>query len=310
MIVSASRRTDIPAFYGDWLLDRLSEGYVSVRNPMNPKVVSRIELSSDSIDCIVFWTKNPAALMEKLDRLNHYPYYFLFTITSYGKYLEKNLPLKEKIIDTFIKLSQKIGKEKVVWRYDPILLTGDIDRYYHYRYFAYLAGRLESYTERCIISFLDMYDKCKRNLAGFNITLPNHNEMADIAGNLSVIAGQHNIVVETCAETIDLTGVGVKPGKCIDEDLIARITGKSLAVPRDKHQRKTCRCVESVDIGAYNSCLHHCLYCYANSNREAVMQNAAQHDSRSSLLYGQISAGDKVVEREVKAYPPSQKSLF
>lgn len=281
-----------------------------MRNPMNPRSVSRVTLSPASIDCIVFWTKNPAAMLDKLDRLHPYPYYFLFTITPYEKDLEKNLPPKEEVIDTFITLSKKIGKEKVIWRYDPILLTAGIDCDYHYRKFAYLARRLASHTERCIISFLDMYNKCKRNLAGFNIVLPNDSEMRDIAGNLNTIARKHHILMETCAEAIDLTGVGVGAGTCIDENLIARITGKSRDIPKDKYQRKTCRCVESVDIGAYNTCLHHCLYCYANSNREAVLQNAARHDSRSPLLFGQVGEDDKIVEREVKTYPPAQKSLF
>jgi hypothetical protein len=149
-----------------------------------------------------------------------------------------------------------------------------------------------------------MYNKCKRNLAGFNIILPGESEMREIAGNLNSIAEKHHIAMETCAEAIDLSGVGIRPGKCVDDRLIKRITGKNFEIPRDKHQRKTCRCVESVDIGAYNTCLHHCLYCYANSNREAVIRSAARHDPQSPLLFGHPTAGDKIMEREVKTYTP------
>ncbi len=305
MIVSASRRSDIPAFYSEWFLNRLKEGYVLVRNPMNPAAVSRVNLKPGSIECIVFWTKNPEMMLGKLDRLKPYPYYFLFTITPYGRNLEKNLPPKENIIKTFITLAGKIGKEKVTWRYDPILLTDRIDRDYHYEHFEYLARQLAAYTDRCIISFLDMYQKCKRNLAGFNIILPGESEMREIAGNLNIIAEKYNIIMETCAEDIDLSGVGIRPGKCVDNRLINRITGKNLEIPRDKHQRKTCRCVESVDIGAYNTCGHHCLYCYANSNREAVIRNAARHDPQSPLLFGHLTPRDKIRDREVKTYSPA-----
>lgn len=297
MIISVSRRSDIPAFYSDWFLNRLNEDFVLVRNPMNPNLVSRINLDEEFVDCLVFWTKNPAPLLEKLDRLKNYHYYFLFTITSYGRDLEINLPPKEKVVDTFIKLSKKIGKEKVIWRYDPILLTDKIDFNYHYKYFAYLAGKLESYTDRCIISFLDMYNKCKRNLAGFNIRLPDNSEMREIAGNLYTIAGKYNIAVQTCAEAIDLSDSGIQPGKCIDDRLVNEITGKNLEIPKDKYQRKTCCCVESVDIGAYNTCSHLCLYCYANANREAVKQNAARHNSQSPLLFGKLTDRDKIVVR-------------
>jgi len=301
MIISASRRTDIPAFYSQWFLNRLKQGFVMVRNPMNPQMVSKIRLDPDIIDCIVFWTKNPRDMMDKLDQLKRYPYYFLFTITSYGPDLERHLPGKEKIIDTFIELSGKIGKERVIWRYDPVLLSDTIDDNYHYCHFNHIAGRLESYTEKCIFSFLDMYKKCERNLKGFNIKTLDADDMFRLAKMLKQIAAGYHIELTTCAEDIDLSTPGIPHGKCIDDELIGNICGYPLDVKKDKHQRKTCRCVESVDIGAYNTCPHICLYCYANSDARTVKRNMALHNPDSPLLFGQLSGEEKVVERKIES---------
>ena len=150
MIISASRRTDIPTFYSRWFFNRLDAGFVLVRNPMNPNMVSKINLSPDLIDCIVFWTKNPAPMMKNLERLTPYSYYFLFTITPYDRDLELNIPNKDKIIDVFIKLSETIGKKRVIWRYDPIVVSETLDEEYHYKRFDYIANRLKSHTEKCI----------------------------------------------------------------------------------------------------------------------------------------------------------------
>lgn len=265
-----------------------------VRNPMNPLQVRRIDLNPDRIDCIVFWTKNPRAMMAELDRLKAYYFYFLFTITPYGPDLEKNLPKKNEVIDTFIELSRRIGKERVIWRYDPIILSDKIDEDFHHRHFDYLADRLHGYTERCIISFLDMYKKCAWNLKELNIKAPDPDDMMRLAGIVVKIAGQYSIELMTCAEEMDLSGLGIHHGKCIDDELISKICGRPLVLKKDPHQRKTCRCVESIDIGAYDTCPHHCLYCYANSEVENVKRNAALHDPGSPLLFGQLSGKEKI----------------
>jgi len=288
MIISASRRTDIPAFFSGWFFNRLKEGIVKVRNPMNPKLVREISLEPGLIDCIVFWTKNPQAMLHRLDELDAYPYryYFLFTITPYDRDLECGLPGKDKIIETFRELSRRIGKERVVWRYDPILFSDRIDEEYHGVKFDYIASRLESYTDRCIISFLDMYKKCERNLKSFDIRIPTAEQMVRTAGAICRIADIYGIDVATCAEDIDFSSVGVRPGKCIDDDLIGKITGLPLNLKKDPYQRKTCCCVESVDIGAYNTCNHICHYCYANSDAKKVSENLKFHDPHSPFLIG------------------------
>jgi hypothetical protein len=302
MIISASRRTDIPAFYSDWLIKRLEEKFVLVRNPFNPHHLSRIRLSPEVVDFIVFWTKNPDPMLSKLDLVDsfHIPYYFLFTITSYDKSLEKKLPSKNNVIDTFRKLSEKIGKKRVVWRYDPILLTEKIDTQYHYEHFESLCGKVETHTERCIISFMHMYKKCVRNLKEFSIITPDEEKMAEIAHRLSGIAIRHGIRVQTCALEIDLAKTGVIRGKCIDDELISDITGLELEVEKDRYQRKACDCVESIDIGSYNTCMHGCLYCYANSDLITAEKNHDMHDPWSPLLYGRIDASDTITDREMK----------
>ncbi|UCH94634.1 MAG: DUF1848 domain-containing protein [Candidatus Aminicenantes bacterium] len=298
MIISASRRTDIPAFYSQWFFNRLNQGFVMVRNPFNPQLVNKIPLNPGLIDCIVFWTKNPRKMMNQLDQLKGYHYYFLFTITSYGPELEKHLPPKDEVIETFIELSSGIGKEKVAWRYDPVLINDSIDDNYHYHHFDSIARRLSGYTERCIISFLDMYKKCEKNLKGFNIKELAQKEMVRLAGMLSRVAEKYHIEMVTCAEEVDLSPVGIRHGKCIDDKLISRIIGYPLEVNKDKHQRKTCCCVESIDIGAYNTCGHICLYCYANFDEQVVRKNQARHNPGSPLLLGNLSTEDKIVEKK------------
>ena len=277
---------------------------------MNPQLVSKISLNPQLIDCIVFWTKNPGNMMKHLDQLKDYHYYFLFTITSYGPELEKSLPPKDEVIETFIELSRKIGKEKVIWRYDPVLITDTIDEEYHYHHFDYIAGKLQPYTGRCIISFLDMYKKCERNLKGFNIKESDPKGMARLAGRLNQVAERCNFEMVTCAEEVDLSPLGINHGKCIDDRLISRITGANLDVKKDKHQRKTCCCVESIDIGAYNTCSHICLYCYANSDARVVQKNTARHHWESPLLLGKLSPGDKIVERKFESFRKVQRDLF
>ena len=303
MIISASRRTDIPAFYSEWLIKRLEEGFVLVRNPFNPHHLSRIRLNPEVVDCIVFWTKNPESMLTRLTQIESYniPYYFLFTVTGYDKALETNLPSKRKIIDTFKKLSERIGKQRVIWRYDPILLTDKIGIQYHIETFERLCESLMRHTERCIISFLHMYKKCVRNLKPFRVITIDNDMMVDILNSLSTIAMEHGLAVKTCALEIDLSQIKATKGKCIDDNLIAKITGLVLDVKKDKYQRKTCNCVDSIDIGSYNTCMHGCLYCYANNDMKIAEKNFAMHNPESPLLFGQVNTDDIIAEREMKS---------
>ncbi|MCP5106170.1 MAG: DUF1848 domain-containing protein, partial [bacterium] len=178
------------------------------------------------------------------------------------------------------------------------------------RNFNYIAGRLQSHTERCIISFMDMYRKCERNLKGFNVRELNSDEMTAMAERLHPAAERYGIEMATCAEEIDLSAIGIQHGKCIDDELMTLICGYDLKVKKDGHQRKTCRCVESIDIGAYNTCPHICLYCYANSDARRVQQNMTLHNPDSPLLSGELSGEEKIVERKINSFKKNQKTLF
>lgn len=311
MIISASRRTDIPTYYSDWFYNRIKEGYILVRNPMNIHQVSKINLSVDVVDAIVFWTKNPAPMIDRLEEIKDYNYYFQFTLNSYGTDIEANVPNKnDKVIPTFKKLSDKIGKEKVIWRYDPILLNEKYTIDYHIEYFDKLASILSSYTEKCVISFIDSYTKINKALNKNNIKEPSMNEMHTIAKSFSEIARKYNIMLTSCAENIDLSQYCIEHGKCIDDKLIERIAGFSLNVDKDKNQRLECGCVSSIDIGMYNTCKNGCKYCYANYSEKQVDSNFIKHNPQSPLLYGKITEEDKITQRKVLSCRECQMNLF
>jgi DNA repair photolyase len=289
MIISCSRRTDIPAFYSDWFFNRLHAGYVQVRNPMNPRQVRNVSLAPGDVDGIVFWTKDPAPMLNRLHLLKDYSYYFQFTLTPYDREIEPNLPPKTEIVDTFIRLADQIGKKRIIWRYDPILLSASIDVAYHIDHFSELATRLSSYTQKCVISFIDMYHHLQSGTARLFVRPPDETEMRTLAENFAEIAGANNIAVATCAEKIDLADLGIEHGKCIDDRLIAELTGTRLNIAKDKSQRELCGCVTSVDIGEYNTCRHRCRYCYANASQKKIEKNLSLHYSHSPLLIGDNS---------------------
>ena len=312
MIISASRRTDIPAFYSDWFIRRLQEGFLYVRNPFNARQIFKIVLSPDIVECIVFWSKNPAPLLKKLhliDRMG-YKYYFQFTITSYDSSIEKNVPAKEEVIETFIKLSEKIGKHKVIWRYDPIFLTDKFDINYHVKWFEYLASKLSKHTDKCIISFIDMYKKCQNNMKDICLKDFNVHQKRILAKNLAEISESYGLKIESCAEDIDLEEFGIKHGKCIDDKLISRIVGFPISAPKDKNQRSACGCVESIDIGAYNTCKHACKYCYANYSQKMVQRNIKAHEVDSPLITGKVTGNERIINRKIKPLKKQQLSLL
>jgi len=312
MILSVSRRTDIPAFYSDWFIKRLKEGYVCVRNPMYPKQVSRIELNPDTVDCIVFWTKNPKAMLSKLDALSEYEFYFQYTLNPYGKDIETNLPLIEDRIQTFIDLSEQIGKERVIWRYDPILITNEIGLQYHIEMFDKIASALKNHTTSVVISILDNYRKIRKRMKAINSLDITPSEIEQIAVTFKKLSYIYGLRISSCAEDIDLRPFGINPGKCIDDQLISKLLGQEITIPKDKNQRGVCSCVESIEVGMYNTCLHNCKYCYANYDEETVAERYHQHDVNSPFLYGNASSDDKITERKFKIYKSetSQMTLF
>lgn len=311
MIISASRRTDIPSYYSDWFFNRLKAGYVYVRNPMNPHRISEVSLSPDVVDGIVFWTKNPTPMLNRLNELKDYTYYFQFTLTPYGADIEKNIPSKNDIvIPAFQKLSSMIGKERVVWRYDPILLNEKYTLQFHIQAFRLLCDKLANYTEKCTISFIDLYKNMQRNIAPLGIRALSHGQILELTGHFSEIAKDYGIYIDTCAEEMDLSKWGVKHASCIDGHRLERLGNYKLDIVKDKNQRAACSCVSSIDIGAYNTCKHGCIYCYANFNARLVNDCCGRHDPSASLLFGEVSADDIIKPREMKSYINGQMSLF
>ena len=310
MILSVSRRTDIPAFFSDWFYNRIEKGFVYVRNPMNIHQISRIAISSDFVDCIVFWTKNPIYFSEKLYLLEKYCFYFQYTITGYGKNLEPNVPLLEDSIKCFINLSQKIGSNRVIWRYDPIIFTDEFNFEFHIRNFEYIANQLAGYTKKCVISFVDFYKKTIKNLAQIKYSNFTSIQINELSQHLKRIGEYNNIILASCAEEIDLSKQGIVHGKCIDDKLIEEVFGFSLQVSKDKNQRNECGCVASIDIGAYNTCPNGCLYCYANYDINQVHNNYFQHDKQSDLLFGSISDKDVITDRKILSCKVLQNSFF
>lgn len=309
MILSVSRRTDIPAFYSEWFFNRIKEGFVYVRNPMNIHQVSRIKLSPDVIDCIVFWSKNPRPMLNRLHELDGYMYYFQFTINTYDMGIEQNVPTKNGIIETFKELASRIGPERVIWRYDPIILSENITLDYHIRYFEEIARRLQGHTKTCVISFLDLYKKTERNLKNTSARELTESEMIKIATHISLIAHRYGITVQSCAEKIELNCISIRHGHCIDNVLIEDLLGVKLVVSKDKNQRSECGCVQSIDIGEYNTCSHNCKYCYANFNGQRVHEKVRLHDPNSPLLIGNIKPDDKITERKIFSFI-GDKRLF
>ncbi len=310
MIISASRRTDIPAFFFEWFLKRIDEGFLLVRNPMNIHQISRINLSPTVVDGIVFWSKNPGKMINKLDRLKQYIYYFQFTITGYGQRLEPNVPSSQEAINTFIVLSNLIGKERLIWRYDPIILTDKLDSNFHACNFENIAKQLQGKTSRCVISFVDMYKKTMRNMSAIKLSDITTDKMIKLSVMLNKICSKYDIELASCAEVVDLAACGIKHGKCIDDKLIEEISGFTLNIAKDPTQRPECGCMASVDIGAYNTCAHECLYCYANYNHDLVHKNYTLHDPESPLLFGTVDPRDKIHERKIFSCREIQKSLF
>lgn len=301
MVISASRRTDIPAFYWKWMQNRLEAGFVLTRNPMNHSQVSRVSLAPQDVDCIVFWTKDPEPMLETgLDWLEKrgYPFYFQFTLTPYGRKLERNLRPKHEIAESLLRLSHRLGPERVVWRYDPIILGEETDKDWHEKEFAGLCEKLEGAVEDCTISFVDLYARLAPAVKSGLLRPIGQEEMQELAFRLSEIGKEHGIRLSACCEPLDLSACGVGQARCVDSLRIRKIAGVyDLFDRKDKNQRPGCGCAPSVDIGMYHTCQNGCVYCYANQSIAAAFRNAQRHDPRGEFLVGKPEPGDRVTER-------------
>ncbi|HIU69581.1 MAG TPA: DUF1848 domain-containing protein [Candidatus Scubalenecus merdavium] len=311
MILSVSRRTDIPAFYADWFFHRLQAGYVLVRNPYRFHAVSRIALSPDVVDGIVFWTKNPAPMLARLNELRDYPFYFQCTATAYGTDLEVHVPDKDRaVLPAMRRLAKMIGPERVIWRYDPVLLSQKYTVDFHRQRFSQMAKALAGSTKRCVISFLDMYPAMQKETNRLGLRVPDRQEAETLAAYFADIAAQNGIKAETCAENIDLAHLGIAHGCCIDKALLEKIGGFKLHTKKDLNQRPFCGCCASVDIGTYATCPGGCVYCYANRGAAAAKNAFAAHDAHAPLLLGPLLPDDIVTEKVMRSEKDTQMQLF
>jgi hypothetical protein len=302
MIISASRRTDIPAFYSEWFINRVREGFLLTRNPFNAHQIKRVSLKPQDVEVMVFWTRNPEKLMPFLPELDAqgYRYYFQYTITGYPRSVEKSVPKPHRAIETFIRLSEMVGRDRVVWRYDPILLSNLLPLDEHKRLFSKIATLLAGKTPRVVISFADFYKKTEKNLSKVDDLIcsditQQQEQLLELSEYMAQVAAANGMEIKSCAEAVDVASAGVPHGKCIDDELIKDVFGLNLDGKKDSGQREECGCIKSIDIGMYNTCLHGCSYCYATFNHDTVLKNQQAHDPLSPFLLGGIEGVDPVL---------------
>lgn len=309
MVLSVSRRTDIPRYYFPWFLNRLEAGFVLVRNPMNHRQVSRVPLGPEAAECIAFWSKDPAPMLPHLAALEPRPWFIQFTLNPYGPGVEPGLPAQAARVDTFRRLAAAIGPRRVVWRYSPILLGEDFTVEQHLRRFEALAKSLAGHTRVCRISFLDIYRKIAPQMRAMGVTDVPGDEKPAMVHRMVEIAGACGITLGGCGN-MDLAAAGLAPVGCIDAALVAAATGRPVAPGKDPNQREDCYCMPSVDIGSYNNCPTRCAYCYANRAGTAAAQGAQRYDPAAPMLCDALSPFDTVTKRKMPSCLEGQLSLF
>lgn len=308
MIINTGMRTDIPAFYSEWFMNRIRAGFVLVRNPYRPELITRYELSPDVVDCIAFCTKNPAPMLKYLDELKSFHQYWFVTITPYGKEIEPNVPPKEEVMRDFISLSRVVGSDCVGWRYDPIFIDGTYTTDRHISDFEQMCKTLSGATNVCVISFIDLYEKVKRNFPEARTVA--QEDRITIGREFAEIGRRYGITIKACAEGAELAPYGVDCSGCMTRETFENAVGSRLNVPARKSQRAECSCVLGTDIGAYDTCGHLCRYCYANSDRENVRRNMQRHDPHSPLLVGQPDTGEAIHRAKQESLIDRQITLF
>ncbi len=308
MIINTGMRTDIPAFYPEWFINRLRAGFVLVRNPYRQDWITRYTLHPDVVDCIAFCTKNPAPMLPYLAELKPYHQYWFVTITPYGKEIEPNVPPKEAVMQSLTELSKALGSDCVGWRYDPILLNSIYTPERHIRDFTEMCRTLSGYTKVCVISFIDLYEKVKRNFPQAQTAAKQ--DRIHIGKAFAEIGRQYGITVKACAEGTELEPYGVDCSGCMTKQTFETAIGSRLLVQKKKTQRTDCACVLGTDIGAYDTCAHLCKYCYANSNYENVKRNRQLHDPESPLLIGNVHPGEIIHQAQQESWIDLQLTLF
>jgi len=309
MIINTGQRTDIPAFYSKWFINRIREKYVMVRNPYYPSLVTKFKLTPDVVDIIGFCTKNPKPMLEYLDELKDFGQYWHVTITGFDKDLEPNVPPLDERIENFIYLSKRVGVDSIAWRYTPIIINNKYTVQYHIQTFEYIASRLYKHSHLVVFGFLDLYEKLKTN----------HSELVDCEDENKItiskafleIAKKYDMELRLCSKEKRLNQFGIDVNGCMRLEDYEQSIHTKLNVKQKMEARKSyCSCYLSNDIGSYNSCLHFCSYCYANGTKEEVLLNARKHDDNSPLLIGNLNENDTIREAKQESFLTKQITLF
>ncbi len=306
MIINVGQRTDIPAFFSKWFLERLDAGFVMARSPYARDTVYRYSLLPEDVDLFVFCTKDPRPMLPHMHRLREYKQYWFVTMTAYGREIEPNVPDKRLISESIKELSRSVGSDRVAWRYDPIFIDPSYTVESHIEIFRRMAEDLRGYTDTCIFSFVDLYEKTKKNFPG--VREVTSEEKRILSTELRRIAEENGMVLKACCEP-DTAVYGIDCSGCMSAEVISKAAGKNLRFRESAMQsRKGCRCILSNDIGVYNTCSHGCVYCYANYSAEKVAENLRRHDPHSPLLIGNIRPGDRIID--VRDEEEMQTDLF
>lgn len=301
MIVNTGGRTDTVQYYSEWLLRRFAEGYVLSRNPLFPNKVSRIELSPDKVDCVVFCSKNYAPILPRLHEItSRFRTYFYYTITAYGKDIEPGVPSIAESMETLVALSRMVGRMRVAWRFDPVLLAADYSAARILETFAQMAPVLAPYIDRCIFSFVEVYKKLEVNMP--ELIPLSLEDMDMLARGLGEIAGENGILIQTCGTNGDYSRYGIHPSGCMTLEILGRANGVAFRNRKHRGMRHGCHCIESRDIGAYDSCLNGCKYCYANQTPQKARDNFRLHDPDFPLLLGHLHPDDTVIQAVQKSF--------
>lgn len=301
-------RTDIPAYYSEWFYNRIREGYVLTRNPYYPNQVMKYRLNTEVVDCLCFCTKNPEPMLPRIREMEQFGQFWQVTITPYGKEIEPDVPDKAIVMEAFKRLSGIVGFNAIGWRYDPIFLTEQYSLDFHLETFDKMAGNLSGYTKTCVISFIDLYAKTRRNFPG--IREVSQNDQIALAKGFVEIGRKYGIAIRSCAEGTFLSEYGVDVSGCMTKQVIEHAIGEALDQLKLKTPaREECTCLLGNDIGMYNTCGHGCLYCYANYDRKTVEQNMRLHNPNSPLLIGELSEDDEIKEAKQVSFCSGQMTL-
>ena len=311
MIINTGSRRDTVQYYSEWLLKRFKEGFVYSRNPLFFNKVTKYELNPEVVDCVIFCSKNYEPMLERLHEItDRFNTYFYYTITAYGKDIEPNVPSIEDSIETLIKLSEIVGAKRIAWRYDPILLTEKYTKNRHYETFDYMSEKLSPYIDRCIFSFVEMYKKLKTNMPEIILLTPEDKD--EIAKNIGLIAKKNKILLQTCATLENYEKYNIIQSGCITAEILGTANGVTFSNIKHSGNRKGCRCMESRNIGDYDTCPNGCKYCYANQNPQIARKNYEKHNADSPLILGGLNPTDEISQSSQKSFliKHEQQKLF